>query len=199
MLEVFKQMRGAGLHTVRGTYKKLASPTSQTQGGFFCSFIQRMVTATSMRSLLHFRLEKDLLFCIPLCPPEMAALAQSNVFWLSYAPASQETATEFVHTLSRVLPGKAAFFGAEDDCNGQSRFEVVICTPTRQRVSTIVGELKWKRRGARGRVCNAKWPAPGETARSFLHRWADATSKRGGRFGSQRQVFPADAWYYGYH
>lgn len=121
----------------------------------------------------------------------MAAHAQSNVFWLSYQPAELETATEFVHTLSRVLPGKAAFFGAEDDCNGQSRFEVVICTPTRVRVSTVIGELKWKRRGARGRVCNAKWPAPGETARSFLHRWADATSKRGGRLGSRTQLYRA--------
>ncbi|KJZ70044.1 hypothetical protein HIM_10572 [Hirsutella minnesotensis 3608] len=120
----------------------------------------------------------------------MAAHAQSNVFWLSYEPAEEECFRDVLDVVEKVFPNPGLLAG-EVIRDGRRAIDAVVCTPTRVRVSGALGASKWQRKGARGRVCDAKWPAPKETVCSFLTRWADAMSAQRPRekAGSRDQLF----------
>ncbi|KAM4060312.1 hypothetical protein HRG_014229 [Hirsutella rhossiliensis] len=80
----------------------------------------------------------------------MAALARSQVFWVSYQPAAEESFDDVLELVDNV-----------------TRVDVVICTPRRQRVGSVCNAAKWKRKGARGDIHDAKWPETGQTPHSF--------------------------------
>ncbi|KJZ70042.1 hypothetical protein HIM_10570 [Hirsutella minnesotensis 3608] len=121
----------------------------------------------------------------------MAAHAQSNVFWISYEPAEHERFADVIDLLDKVVPGKPGLWAGEVLRNGRRAVDAILCLATRLRVSHVCGQTKWKRKGAKGRVGDAKWPAAREPACSFLTKWADAMSRqcRSERTGSRDQVF----------
>lgn len=98
---------------------------------------------------------------------------------------------DFVTFLKKTAPEKAGYFGSEVRRNGEARFELILCTPTRVKVSSALWKDKWARKGARGSLQDAKWPREGETPQSFLRRWAAVMAKRALQFGSETHLFHA--------
>ncbi|KJZ68834.1 hypothetical protein HIM_11774 [Hirsutella minnesotensis 3608] len=121
----------------------------------------------------------------------MVTEPQSSVFWLSYAPADDEKVSDVLKLLDRVVSVEGSALVGKYVRDGQRVFNAVICTRKRQRVSCVLGEKKWKSKGARGTICNGKYPAAGEKAQSFLRRWADAVCRDCPPvpFGSRREVY----------
>ncbi|KAM4060267.1 hypothetical protein HRG_002137 [Hirsutella rhossiliensis] len=121
----------------------------------------------------------------------MAALARSQVFWVSYQPAAEESFDDVLELVDNVTPGQPAFWAGEVDRAGIRAVDVVICTPRRQRVGSVCNAAKWKRKGARGDIHDAKWPETGQTPHSFLSKWTDAMSKefQHREAGSRKDLF----------
>lgn len=123
---------------------------------------------------------------------KMASEASSHAlaFWLSYSPAEQESFEDVLDLLHNVVRGKPGFFAGETVRDGQTVVDMVVCTPTRQRVDGVCGDSKWKRKGAKGRVCDARWPAPRQPVDVFLRKWAGAmTAAWNKTAGSREDLF----------
>ncbi|KJZ68537.1 hypothetical protein HIM_12076 [Hirsutella minnesotensis 3608] len=117
---------------------------------------------------------------------------KSHAFWLSYAPAHHESLEDVIELVDRVVIGKPGVWAGETTREGQNVVDMIICTPMAQRVKVVCGEIKWKRKGARGRVCDARWPEPYQPVDVFLHTWADAMTAGWRRTaGSRESVFAA--------
>ncbi|KID80903.1 hypothetical protein MGU_11683 [Metarhizium guizhouense ARSEF 977] len=109
------------------------------------------------------------------------ATAQSNVFWVSYAPAEQESFEDILNLVDKVLSGdswksskKHGFFAGEVLRGGRRCVDAVLCSSLRMPASAIVSATKWKRKGAKGSLADAKWPVSGEGPKVFLEKWANA-------------------------
>ncbi|KAJ6783841.1 hypothetical protein PWT90_11223 [Aphanocladium album] len=109
----------------------------------------------------------------------MAANAQTNAFWLSYAPAEQETFEDTLELIDKVLSAtkadgpRHAFMAGELLRDGQRVVDAVVTTSTRVRLHGFLAKTKWGRKGARGEVRDVKWPKPQEGAHKFVQRWAE--------------------------
>ncbi|KJZ69092.1 hypothetical protein HIM_11515 [Hirsutella minnesotensis 3608] len=126
----------------------------------------------------------------------MAAKIRSQVFWLSYRHGADESVEDILVLARKVVNGDVngnpGIFGNAVIRSGQPMVDMVVCSPKSQRIGVVTGKTKWQRSGARGEVCDARWPAEGETPRAFLRKWADAiTQQRQGQFGSRRALFEA--------
>lgn len=135
---------------------------------------------------------------IPHLPPahnaigKMAAKLKSQVFWISYQPGTDETAEDVLRIARKVMNGLPGVCGDVKVRDGQPMVDMVVCTPTPQRVSVISQKSKWDLKGAKGRVCDARWPAERESPRAFLRKWADAVTRQPrAPFGSREEVFRA--------
>lgn len=109
------------------------------------------------------------------------ATTQTNVFWVSYAPAEQESFRDFLNLLDKVASGdsrkslkKHGVFAGEVVRGGRRCVDAVLCSSVRVPVSAIVSSTKWKRKGAKGSLVDAKWPASGEGPQVFMEKWANA-------------------------
>jgi hypothetical protein len=99
---------------------------------------------------------------------------------------------DVLRIVRKVVNGSPGVFGTNTVRGGQSVVDMLLCTPVPQRVSAVCGESKWKRKGARGEICDARWPAEKESPRAFLRKWADAIARQQHtRFGSRSEVFRA--------
>lgn len=108
---------------------------------------------------------------------------QSNAFWLRYQPEEDESLEETRHVVEKVLYGDrrtmrpangGCFGGVLRDGEGHEVVDLVICMPDRVAVSSVLNPDKWKRKGARGRFCDGKYPYERESAHRFVKRWCDA-------------------------
>lgn len=109
------------------------------------------------------------------------AKAQSNVFWVSYAPAEQESFRDCLDLLDKVASGdsrkslkKHGVFAGEVVREGRRCVDAVVCSSVRMPVSAVVSATKWERKGAKGSLADAKWPTSGERPQVFLEKWANA-------------------------
>ncbi|KAM4060291.1 hypothetical protein HRG_002121 [Hirsutella rhossiliensis] len=119
----------------------------------------------------------------------MAAHARSQAFWLSYEPAELESVKDVLQFLMKILPRKTAVLGGRTVRDGQGVLDIVACTPARQRVASFFNERKWKRKGARGKIQDAKWPEAGESPRNFMRKWVAVVGRQSDQFGSESQLF----------
>lgn len=117
-----------------------------------------------------------------LCVATSAMLAndkrstQSNVFWLCYVPGRDESLEDGAEMLRRALCGTArdgyphGLWMVEAVRDGSRVVKAMVCTPTRVRVSSAVSSDKLQRKGARGTVCELRWPEQREAPHDFLQR-----------------------------
>lgn len=118
---------------------------------------------------------------------------QKNTFWMSYAPAAQESFRDVLDLFNRALPDRAAFWAGTIDRGGVRVVDAIICTPSRVQVSNNMWRDRWATKEAKGRIHDVKWPEKGESSRQFLRRWADAMRASNPKpdKGSEKEVFHA--------
>lgn len=128
---------------------------------------------------------------------KMAAKLRSQVFWLSYRLDPSESVSTIARIARSVILGSPGICGDVVVRDGQTMVDMVVCTPVPQRISAVCTEPKWRLKGARGAICDARWPAEGESPRDFLRKWADAVcGYKNEPFGSRRELDRAmDAYY----
>lgn len=123
------------------------------------------------------------------------AATRSRVFWLSYLPGGSESIETVVELLEKVVTSKPSAFGKRFYRDGSLVVDLLFCSRSRLRVSSVASQRHWERRGAKGQLQNAKWPAPKESPRVFLRRWADALMgipQQGSFLGSRDSLL--EAW-----
>ena len=112
---------------------------------------------------------------------------QSNAFWVRYQPEEDESVEETLLLVDKVLhgdcrtknPRKSGFFGGTlGDGDGNRVLDLLICTPNRVAVTSVLNPHKWRRKGARGTFRDGKYPYEGESVRRFVKRWCDAMNVR---------------------
>lgn len=104
---------------------------------------------------------------------------------------------DVANLLAKVVPSVEVpcFLGKEFRRDGEVVTDLLFFSPSRVRVASVVSQPRWERRGAKGRVRNAKWPEAKESSRAFLRKWADAVvgTPENGRFLGSRDTL-LDAW-----
>lgn len=114
-----------------------------------------------------------------------------SAFHLKYSLGQNETGVEFGKILSSFVSGRHGFFFFIEELNGVRTAEAVLSIPGRFRINAFSQRSRWKRAGAQGRLVDLKWPDKGQSARSFLEKWAREVSRRPAscRFGSEQDLF----------
>ena len=76
-------------------------------------------------------------------------------------------------------PRKGGYFGGFlSDGHGHRVLDLLICTPNRVTVTSVLNPDKWKRKGAKGFLADGKYPKEGESVRGFVKRWCDVMNAK---------------------
>lgn len=121
----------------------------------------------------------------------MADSGRRQAFWISYRPVPDETVADFEVFLGKVFNHNAGCFGDADERDGHVVYDVIVCLSARVRVTTAWSEQKWAKAGARGRVCDVRWPELGSSVRHFVDQWVRSVraSICRQRFGSESAIW----------
>ncbi len=102
----------------------------------------------------------------------MAVSGKSQVFWLRYKPASDESIQRVVQLARDALPPMLGFYIVEHVRSGGRRVDILFCTKSGAYEDRIRNPDFWRRKRARGSVEDTGQCRYDECLNAFMHRWA---------------------------
>ncbi|KAM3547291.1 hypothetical protein MY1884_009628 [Beauveria asiatica] len=115
---------------------------------------------------------------------------KSHLFTFTYVLGEEETYEEAILTCHGVFgypsmrndalhanPERKTYgvVAAAAERDGIRVLEMAVAFVARRRVVSFENEDVWRRKGAKGTLCNVRWPAAGNAAMAFFTSWLDAT------------------------
>lgn len=96
----------------------------------------------------------------------------SQLFWLRYQPAPDESFDDVVALVQSTLPMILGSYMVERIRAGCRVVDVLYCTQYRCRRTAVWSRDKWQRKRARGFIVDVDRPGLDEMSEAFLERWA---------------------------
>lgn len=102
----------------------------------------------------------------------MVASGKSQVFWLRYKPARDESFERFMELAGDALPAMLGFYVVEHVRSGDRRMDILFCVKSRNQESRMRNPHIWKRKRAQGSVEGTERRCSGESLDTFVQRMA---------------------------
>lgn len=101
----------------------------------------------------------------------MAVSGKSQVFWLRYKPASDESFQRVVQLARDALPPMHGFYIVEHVRSGDRRVDILFCVKSRNFESRMRNPHIWRRKRAEGSVEDTEGRRFDECLDAFVQRW----------------------------